>query len=335
MKQLLTYSMISSFMSCRKRYDYRYRQEIIPAQPVTALTFGSAVHLALQHYFEDLNEKKRMFSQFYGEVAASYVGLDTEDSIKAKVLMEKYVQHYETSDHERFYVEAVEKEFSLPLISPAGRKSGLFVIAGKVDGLIRNKADGKLYILEHKTTSICDDGYISRILIDTQIGIYAEALSRIMGEEIVGAVYDILIKPAIRMKSGETDEEFEARKAELLAKSKTGKTSAKKREAETEEEFVTRLRESVNSGNFRREIVVFDKVKQDALKAEIWAVAHDIRSCRCFYKNTGNCNRYGICPYMDLCRANGNMTGLDELYKRQNAHSELSEDLTSSFKQIF
>lgn len=50
---------------------------------------------------------------------------------------------------------------------------------------------------------------------------------------------------SLKMKKAETDEEFEARKAELLKKSKTGTTRAQKQLGETESEFFARYKDAI------------------------------------------------------------------------------------------
>jgi len=54
------------------------------------------------------------------------------------------------------------------------------------------------------------------------------------------------VQPAsLKKKKPETDEEFEARKAELLKKSKTGTTKAQKQQGETNEEFYERYKKAI------------------------------------------------------------------------------------------
>lgn len=195
----------------------------------------------------------------------------------------------------------------------------MFDLSGKADGIVRNKKDGKLYILEHKTASAVDDGYIGRILIDWQVALYAKALSKELGEPIVGVVYDILIKPAIRMRQGEDDFEFEARRAA----SKTG--NIKRKVAETNDEFLNRLYENITEENFIRKAILFDDVLTMEFTRDLFEVSQEIGHCKCFYKNTGSCLKYGVCPYMNLCKNRGFLDGLEDEYELRRPHEELSE----------
>lgn len=248
--KILTYTMMNSFLACRRMYQYRYERNLVPVEKQPALSFGSVVHTGLEMWFR-YHEAKAAVCAIESRGLA--LGMDEEEIAKAVVLVERYIQHWHTDP---FDVEEVEFEFCTHLINPStNRHSQTFLLSGKVDGLVR--MDGALYILEHKTTAAIDDAYIGRIVIDSQIAIYANAISYILKEPVRGAIYDILVKPQTRFKKGETEEQFEARKAELLAKSKTGKTTAKRQERESIEDYKLRLNAEITEENFRREIVHF------------------------------------------------------------------------------
>lgn len=317
---VLTNSMASCFQSCRKKYQFRYVDEIVRTdESVVALSFGSAVHAALERWFKYGVKDDAVL------VARSFPGLELENQIKAAVLVERYIQHW-CEDEKLFEIVGIEAEFKTPLRNPdTNAKSRTFTICGKADGIVR--MNGELFILEHKTTSCLDDVYIQRIQIDKQIAIYADSISREMREPVAGAIYDIIQKPGIRMKKGETDEEFAARRAALIAKSKTGTTRAVKQEPETEDEFEARMRGVVDDSYFRREIIRFERAKIDEHIKELWSIAKDIRSGN-YYRNTGECNAIGRkCPYLDLCVCGGDMSLCEGLYEHKRAHVELSEEL--------
>ena len=90
-----------------------------------------------------------------------------------------------------------------------------------------------------------------------------------------------------------------------------------------------------------RVYVSFDPERREEFSEEIWAVAGDIENCRCFYKCTGNCLKYGVCPFMAICKAHGEISNLTPEQMAQykvggsSIHPELSTDLTSQFKEIF
>lgn len=314
-KRILTYSALRSFQTCRCAYDYRFNRSIVPTDTARPLYFGTAVHAALEQWFKTGDRDA-------AQTAIMEQGLPLEDYLKASVLFDSYADHWR---NEPFDIVSVEHEFSLPLRNPStGRKSRLFELRGKVDAIVRDKSTGRLFILEHKTTSGISAEYIDRIMLDQQIAIYADAISRVLNEPVFGAIYDILQKPLLKMRQGETDEEFEARRADLLAKSKTGKTTSKKKEAETAAEFRERLRAAITPDFFRREFVEFDAEKLSKSMAELWAIASDMKKA-VYYQNTASCAQFGrACPYLSLCRSGGRIEDCGGLYETKRAHCELT-----------
>ncbi len=310
--------MLNSFLACRRMYDYRYEKNLVPVEKSDTLNFGSAIHSGLEFWFKYHNAKGAVN---FMEGRAEELGMDEPEIAKAAVLLERYTKHWCLDP---FDVDEVEYEFCTPLINPkTGHISRTFSLSGKVDGLVRMN-NGELWILEHKTTSAIDDAYIGRILIDSQIAIYANAISQVLKEPVAGAIYDILVKPRTKFKEGETEEQFEARKAELLAKSKTGKTTAKRQERETIEQYKERLNEDITDENFRREIVYFSKDDLNEHLSEVWDIGQALRH-PCIFRNTGNCAKYGKpCPYLPLCREHGCLDKCSGLYETKAPHEELS-----------
>lgn len=317
--RILTNSMASCFLSCRQKFDFRFNKQIVPVDDnVTALSFGSAVHAALERWFKYGVKEDAIL------VAESFPNLELENQLKASVLVEKYIEHW--GDKEPFEVVDVEKEFNVPLRNPSNNhKSKAWSLCGKADGIV--ELNGEPYILEHKTTSCLDDAYIQRIGIDRQIAVYANAIRYVYGSPAVGAIYDILQKPSIRMKKGETEEEFQARRSALIAKSKTGTSSAKRQEPESEESFKQRLRETIDGSYFRREIVKFTPEDIKTHMSELWAISKEMKS-GIVYRNTGECNALGRrCPYLELCVARCDMEKCEGLYMHRRPNEELSETI--------
>lgn len=313
----LTHSGMQYFNDCRMKYHWRYDLGLAPVEKIHALDFGSAFHAGLEFWFK--------YSLHDAAIAtaldeAEKRGLSVEDKIKLECMLDRYMEIYE---HEHFSVVEVEKAFRVDLRNPkTGRRSSAFDHSGKIDGLVRD-ANGDYYILEHKTTSDINDAYRKRILIDAQIAEYAVGIERLMGITIAGAIYDVAEKPRIKMKLGESDEEFEARKAELLAKSKTGKTSAKKQEPETEDEFRARVTAALSEQSFQRFTILFSDDRKREIREEMWAISQDMRKA-VLYKNTGMCCKIGMeCPYLDLCRAGGDIAACEGKFEQRKVNEEL------------
>lgn len=315
--RIITHSATACFQECRVKWDYRYNKEIDTTEPQTALDFGTAIHAGLEFWFKyDIAEGAVQA----GVKRGAELGLSTEDLCKVQAMLERYTEVYK---EEPFEVIAVEKTFNVKLRNPRTlRFSRTYRYQGKIDGLI--KKDDAYYILEHKTTSAITDKYIDAIDLKAQIALYAIAMEA-EGYPVRGAVYDILEKPGIRMTQGETEEEFEARKAALIAKSKTGTTKAQRKEAETAEAFLERCREKVTEESFRRVAVTIDIDRKLDAMDNLWKTAKDMLHPQ-IYPTSGACVSFGkVCPYLNLCRAHGQLSQCGDEYIYKKANCELLE----------
>jgi hypothetical protein len=319
-----TYSMWSLFRNCRKAVDWRYLQQLVPLERDRNLHFGSLVHECLQawHQRRDLEEVLALIDSLCPN--RLYDEGQRRDWHNATAMMKAYAARYAA---EEFEVVALEKTFQGPIINPAtGAASRSFVLAGKVDGIVRIGSD--YFLLENKTASQLDADYLERLWTDFQITIYAYYVEQTLGIPITGILYNILVKAKLQQSKGESEEEYETRRAELLAKSKTGKTSAKRKLPETDEEFQERLAEKyTDPAMLHREMLYLSRDRFDILRSELWELTQaflDARRRGVFYQNTGFCfNYHRPCAYFALCRSNGNPNVIENFYQRVPPHEEL------------
>ncbi|HVY93312.1 MAG TPA: PD-(D/E)XK nuclease family protein, partial [Bryobacteraceae bacterium] len=251
-----TYSMWSLFRNCRKAVELRYLQHLVPLERDRNLHFGSIIHECLQawHQRRDLEEILALIDRLCPEHHQDEN--QRRDWHLAAALMKAYARRYASDD---FEIVALEKNFEGPIINPAtGAASRSFVLAGKVDGVVRIGDD--YFILEHKTAGQLDGDYLEKLWTDFQITIYAHYIEQTIGIPITGILYNVLVKAKLQQGKGETEEEYQARRAELLAKSKTGKTTAKRKLPESDDEFQLRLAEKyADSEMFHREMLYLSR----------------------------------------------------------------------------
>jgi hypothetical protein len=319
-----TYSMWNQFRNCRKAAELRYLQHLVPIERDRNLHFGSLIHecLELWHGQRDLALVLDLIDR---RCAARAQDEDQKrDWHLATAMMRAYAERYA---QEEFEIVALEHLFEGPIVNPAtGAASRSFRLAGKVDGIVR--IDGEYFILEHKTASQIDSDYLERLWTDFQITLYAHYVEQTMGIPITGILYNVLVKARLQQSKGETEEEFEARRAELLAKSKTGRTTARRREPESDDEFQRRLAEKyADPAMFHRERLYLSREQFDILRAELWELTQaflDARRRGVFYQNTSFCFNYQRpCPYFALCRSNGNPNVIENFYQRVEPNEEL------------
>lgn len=323
-KMTSTYSMWSKFRNCRKACEWRYIKELVPLEHAPCLYFGAAIHdcLELWHRHRDLDRVLDHINTTYPE----RIGDEKQraDWHLATAMMKGYAARYPEED---FRIVALEKTFESKIVNPAtGASSRSFTLAGKVDGIV--KKDGQYFLLEHKTASRIDSGYIERLWGDFQIQLYCWYIEQALGWHISGVIYNILAKTKLRQRTGETESEYQARREELMAKSKNGKTSAKRKMPETDDAFQGRLAEwYAQPDAFHREMIFVSRDQFDLLRAELWELTLsflDARRRGIFYQNTSQCFTYGrACPYFPLCRSGGSTNVIENFYRHEAPHTEL------------
>jgi hypothetical protein len=304
--------------------DWRYIEQLVPLQRDHNLHFGSLIHecLELWHGERDLARLLDRIDRLCPNRAQDED--QKRDWLNATAMMRGYAARYPT---EEFEVVALEKTFEGPIVNPAtGAASRSFVLAGKIDGIVR--IGGEYFVLEHKTASQMDGDYLEKLWTDFQITLYAYYIEQTLGIPITGILYNVLVKARLQQSKGETVEEFEARRAELLAKSKTGKTTAKRKVPETDEEFAARLDEKyADPQMFHREMLYLSRDRFDILRSELWELTQaflDARRRGVFYQNTAFCFNYQRpCAYFALCRSGGNPNVIDNFYQRVAPNEEL------------
>lgn len=319
-------------MACK----WRYIDELVPLERDPNLAFGSVIHDCLEcwHGERDLVKVLDHIDRTYPNRAQD--DHQQADWHLAKAMMSAYVEHYPA---EEFEVVALEKTFEGPIVNPAtGATSRSFILAGKVDGIVRQ--DGQYFLLEHKTASQIDASYLERLWTDFQITLYAWYLEQTLGITVSGIIYNVLVKAKLRQGKGETEAEFEARRAELIAKSKTGKSSAKRKLSEDDETFQQRLQEKyLEPGMFHREVLYISRDQFEELRAELWELSKamlDARRRDTFYRNTSYCFQYGRpCAYFQLCRSGGNPNVIENHFQRIAPHEELRDGAGEDAAPVF
>ena len=138
-----------------------------------------------------------------------------------------------------------------------------------------------------------DDDYLKRLWADFQVTLRANYIERHLAMPISGVVYDILVKAKLKQAPGESVLEFSKRRDTLIAKSKSGKSTAKRQLPESDELFAARLAAKNSAPSmFHREIVEFDNQRRAELSFELWELTQsllDARRRNAWYPNTSFC----------------------------------------------
>jgi hypothetical protein len=322
-----TYSMWSLFRNCRKACEWRYIHELVPLEQDHNLAFGTVIHHCLEvwHGTGDLEAVLDHIDRTYPN--RNQDEAQKRDGHLAVAMMKGYASCYPT---EEFEIVSLERTFDGKIINPAtGASSRSFVLAGRVDGIVRTGDEH--YLLEHKTASQVDADYLERLWTDFQIVLYSRYVEQTLGIRIAGVLYNILVKARLQQGRGETEAEYQARRAALIAKSKTGKTSAKRKLPESDDAFQERLAAKyAEPGMFHREMLYISRDRFETLQAELWELTQaflDARRRGVFYQNTAFCFHYRrSCAYFPLCRSDGSPNVIDNLYRKVPPHEELRDE---------
>jgi|KBSSwiStaDraftv2_1062776.scaffolds.fasta_scaffold00132_49 hypothetical protein len=202
--QLYTSSRLRVMRSCLRLHFYRYVLGIM-TPPNDTMRFGTVGHSALEAYFKAwiaYNTEAALWARARTEqtdggrppdprlpAALSVVdqsGLSPWDRIKLSMLVRAYDARWGGEDWE---VIAVEQEFRYFL--------GEVEIGGKIDVIIRDRKDDRVYVVEHKTTGVdasLGGAYWEKLTIDTQVSIYIDGAG-MLGYDVAGCIYDVLVRP--------------------------------------------------------------------------------------------------------------------------------------------
>lgn len=229
-------SQIKVFKACRRAWYFKYSEKLEPVQVAESLQIGRKYHALL----ETLENGEELPKEY------------TKECAMAKVF-QKYILPQ---------IKVVKSEAELEL------KVGDHILHGFVDGL---SEDG--CIVEHKTTSmdIAEGGeYEYNLLWDEQVLAYMA----LTGSRKV--YYTVCKKPTIRLKKGESDEEFYHRMIEWY-------------DEDTENKIRVFVVERTDA-----EVEQFLKDFSD--------ICDEMENCKTVYKNTANCTKYGSrCEYSSVC----------------------------------
>jgi len=182
--QLYTSSRLKVLRECLRKHYYRYTLGI--ETPTTEpMQFGTTGHKGLEAWYRawmagDVENRLPL------ALAAVEALPNAWDRIKLAMLVRAYDARW---GGENWEVLAVEVEFRYLL--------GDRLLGGKIDAIVRDLNDGRLYVVEHKTTGLdasFGGSYWEKLAIDTQVSIYLDGAA-ILGFDVSGCIYDVLVRP--------------------------------------------------------------------------------------------------------------------------------------------
>src|SRR3990167_3629725 len=159
------YTMMSTYMTCQRKYWFRMVKGLVPKRVSTAPEFGRCIHKALDEWYksQEIDKAVKVF------IDAFVPNLD--DDMRTHVLGEWILRNYaEKYQDQGFEIEMTEMEFSVKL--PNGNK-----LIGRMDKII--DWDGAFWVMDHKTTSGLTSNYMKMHTPNLQFDGYTYAARKL------------------------------------------------------------------------------------------------------------------------------------------------------------
>lgn len=344
--QLLTASRARCARACRRQHHLRYVLGYRAARDASTLRFGTLMHAALEAWWlakQAGHDEGTCLALALAAIRNANPD-DAFEAAKASVMMVGY--HLRWKD-EPLTVLAVEQRFEGPLLNPAtGRPSPLWRLAGKLDVVVRSP-DGRVWLVEHKTSSedvSAGSDYWKRLKMDGQVSVYFEG-GRILGHDVAGCIYDVLLKPAL--KPSQVPVLDEAGQKVVLDRQGQRVRTAKggwrqtgdsaegyvvQTRPETVDEYRERLLEAVSADlpkYFARGEVVRLEAELAGHLLDVWQLAAQLREealAQRYPRNPDACVRYGsTCEFFGVCAGEASLDDPTLFVRVDDVHPELSE----------
>ena len=340
---ILTTSRMACARRCQREHHLTYHLGYRPAVEADTLRFGGLIHLGLNAWWNSKTNRLADALQVL-ELAEA----DDFDRARATALLVGYDARWLDQAH-LYEVIGIEVEFFAPLRNPeSGMPSRTWRLGGKLDGLIREIATGRLGVLEHKSSSE-DVGpgtdYWRRLRMDPQVSNYYAGGEALLGKPVDFCLYDVLKKPLQRPAAipvlDEAGTKVVLDPAGQRVRTKDGKKWRETADAaagyvlQTRPETATEYRDRLvaligeNPGAFyaRGEVVRLDGEVDDAI-FDAWQLAqqlHEANRIGRWPRNPNSCIRYGrSCPFLGVCSGEASLDDTTLFRKLDDVHPELN-----------
>lgn len=333
--EVITKSRLASFATCQRLHDITYNQGYRSIAPRELADFGSLFHAGLDSWWNAYRDgidplpgialhKALTALQAY-RLDNQNAAIDDAAMAKAEIMMAAYDARW-AADMSQWEVLGVEVEFMVVL---PGRKR--LRISGKLDKLLRKRADGSIWFGEHKTTGAdlgAGSTYWQKLRLDPQVSIYHLGV-RELGYEPAGCLYDVIDRPDQRPLLA-TPEAL--RKYTKATAKEPSRLYANQRAAdETVEEFRERIgalvAEAPEKYFARAEIVRLESEIEESLK-DVTEMALQIRAgslTGTAPRNPDACFKWGRpCDMYDACAGLASLDDESRFVRLENPHPELT-----------
>lgn len=300
----ITHSSRALNLTCPRKYYYRHVRQVVPDRDDSNLMFGSLIHNCLEAWHTTCDMEK--VSNIIEKECAGHTADENKhhDYLVAKAMMTAYTEKY---PDDGWIDVRPEIYWKTPLINPAtGKPSWRLRVAGVTDLAFRR---GDVWHFgEHKTASQISGTYLDRLWEDPQIQLYMTMAAEALRITPKSMIYNVLAKPKLKQREGQTEAEYQIALAEAQAKNKSGKSNLKRKMPETDNEYYERLLAWFRQDEtFQREEIYVNPRQIETLRRELWFYGQLLlRQYRenIWLRNRSACWSYNrICGYWSVCNA--------------------------------
>lgn len=193
-------SYLQDFETCPRLFKYKHLDGLV-APPALTLSVGSAVHAGVAEWYRrkslDPMRSAEALALAFASLAEAYSEIDdpilADDYVKALLITERTLHGYFDYYRQETEYETLELEVELdfPLDADGQRYTG------RLDRVVRSKADGMVYIMEHKTSGEHATTFFKRFEIAPAITGYVWLAQQRYEEPIGGVIVNGLFKPRV------------------------------------------------------------------------------------------------------------------------------------------
>lgn len=298
---VFSHSKLSAAEKCLAYYRHKYLRKVYPRKRPTYYVEGDALHRFIERFYTtkgaSIDLAVRAAVQAFDEVDRSPLTPDEMHDLRCRQAMVEGI----CPAYAKFYADDFVQYPAMMNELDCMREKGILLFKhnemgdvyyeGKIDGLWQDK-DGDWWILETKFLQSFSGSELDVTHIGSQTLGYMHLAQKTIGEWPKGILYNVITKPAIRLKKAENRDQFRDRvKQEYLVNAKN-------------RQYFARYPIEVSKRHLARWL------KETEHKAGVLATNQAIRS-KMWPMSTSAClGRYGSpCEYLPACK-DGNYNSL-------------------------
>jgi hypothetical protein len=266
------FHFVNLYQCCQRKFFMKWFVRPVEKFLSPALIFGSAFHEGKATFYQtkSLDKAKAKVRSELKKYRSLFEYQEQYDKavLRCPVLLQRWAEIFGYADFDKYDLVEVEGNYNTEVPGTNG-----FIFTGRIDALVRDKADGQLYILETKTAGSSVNLTINGVFNGDQATSYIWLAGLKYGEKIAGVIADV----AYWNTNAKYESNIEIVRSELITRSD-----------DDIEMFVKGL------------ALLFSEISQ---KAEAFNQGYDAASL--FPRNTFYCMSYGkACEFINICRLN-------------------------------